>query len=583
MVAGIRRAKTLLYGRLIFLILLLPLSSGLTLYVGQQASQAAMAHPPVALVADQAQDQQILGDTSTIIRGLLLELPLNGLGAWLIRTEEGEIRTVLVLNLQILEDGLLPPLSWVYVDAIVQVGGLTIATHVRLDDYVPGQVVARLADGVTPQTIANRYGLLVDSALLTSGNIYLFTSLNDAADTEALVAQMQTDAEILWAELNSIGDVLEGNPYRTWGWGGVEPSGYINQRAFTQVNLAPALARYKGDGMVIALLDTGIDLNHPALAGRWLAGYDMVADDAVPQDEGPGLGWGHGTHIAGILTHIAPNSKILPFRVLDVDGRGDIFALAHAIEQALAQGADVINLSLGTDEDTNVLREVLARAAVEGVIVVAAAGNNNSSVAQYPVAYDSVIAVTAVTSDSLRAGFANYGSWVELAAPGVGITSTIIGPQGSGYAVWSGTSMATAFVSGAATLARQKLPNADPAAIVQLLTANAQDVNPSDPVAGQLGGLLDIGESVATDDPTTATPTPTLTATPSPTPSTGTVVVTPTPTATPSATVTPTPTTQAPTATVVATRSPTPTPSPTLPPQEGEGPWRIFLPLSLDE
>jgi thermitase len=599
MFAGFRRTKALRYSRLIFVVLLLPLSSWLTFYTGPYDSHAASQPPVVTSLAAQEQLPQATDGSPDVIRGLLLELPILGLGLWVIRTEDGQLRTVLVLDLKVLEDGLLAPASWVYVDALINLAGLTIATNIRLDDYEPGEVVARLADGVDPTTIAVRHGVFVESALVTSGNIYLFKSLNPSVDTEALVAQVQADSDVLWAELNYIGSVPEGNPYKTWGWGGIEPSGYVNQAAFSQVNLAPAMEHYKGDGMIIALLDTGIDLNHPMLAGRWIEGYDMVADDAIPQDEGPGIGWGHGTHIAGILTHIAPNSKIMPLRVLDADGRGNVFALAYAIEWALDHGADVINLSLGTDEDTNVLREVLARAAAEGVVVVAAAGNNNSEIAQYPVAYDSVIGVTAVTSDNVKADFANYGPWVELAAPGVGITSTIIGEQGSGYASWSGTSMATAFVSGAATLTRQKFPDADPAAIMQVLTTHARALNPNDPLAGQLGGLVDIGNTVITEEEVPGDPTPSPTVTPSPvatvstTPPSGTVIpptATPTPTgqsptATPTAPTPAGPTPTGPTPAVTITTSPTATvtPSPTATPTTGPvvgGPsWRIFLPL----
>jgi subtilisin family serine protease len=177
--------------------------------------------------------------------------------------------------------------------------------------------------------------------------------------------------------------------------------------------------------------------------------------------------------------------------------------------------------------------------------MVAAAGNVNTSTIGYPAGYEGVIGVTSVASDNRKSDFANYGSWVDLAAPGEGITSTIVGPQGSGYGVWRGTSMATAFVSGAAALARQKFHKdiSSTLEISQLLTVNARNID--DPInhpeyVGQLGGLLDIGAALVDQSPTaTATPTstPIASETPMPTPSE-------TPAATP--TVTPTPTEGAP-------------------------------------
>jgi subtilisin family serine protease len=113
----------------------------------------------------------------------------------------------------------------------------------------------------------------------------------------------------------------------------------------------------------------------------------------------------------------------------------------------------VINLSLGTDANSKVLRDVIQQVISQGVIVVAAAGNGGISTVQYPAAYEGVIGVTSVDDENRKAEFANYGEkLVDLAAPGVGIMSTMITVDGPGYASWSGTSMSTAFVSGAAAL-----------------------------------------------------------------------------------------------------------------------------------
>jgi subtilisin family serine protease len=183
----------------------------------------------------------------------------------------------------------------------------------------------------------------------------------------------------------------------------------------------------------------------------------------LPDDSGPGLAWGHGTHVAGIIAAMAPGATILPVRVLDSGGRGNSFLLAYALEWVVAHGAQVVNLSLGTDFDSRILRDVIERALDAGVVVVAAAGNNGQALRQFPAAYPDVLAVTSVTYDRatrsfVRSSFANYGrEWVDLAAPGEGVLSAMVTVTGTGYARWSGTSMATALVSGAAALAWQKL------------------------------------------------------------------------------------------------------------------------------
>jgi thermitase len=431
------------------------------------------------------------------LRGLLNTVPLLGIGYWGIQTNLQETRLVLVLDLNILNDGPLPIGSWVRAKARLNLLGIVLATQIELDDYEPGQVVVRLANGVSPATIASRYNLTLRETLLTSGNIHLFTTPSPNDDVQWLISRMAVDGDITWAELNYIGGPPEGDPYRTWGWGGKDPSGYSNQLAFQQVNLAPAHAHYRGAGVTVAVLDSGVDLQHPALLGHLDPGYDMVADDDLAHDEGAGLGWGHGTHIAGIIRQVAPESRVLPVRVLDANGRGNTFTLAYAIEWAVRNGADVINLSLGTPYDSKVLRETVAWAQAQGAILVAAAGNSNTSSLQYPVGYPGVIGVTALAPDDRKADFANYGSWVELAAPGVAITSTIIGPEGSGYAAWSGTSMATPFVSGAAALARQQSPTASPAEIATLLMQHGRNLSAQNPqFSGQLGTGLDIGQAL---------------------------------------------------------------------------------------
>ena len=504
-------------------------------------------------------------NTDETLRGLLLEKPLLGiLGIWQIQTDANTTINVSVDSGTLLQ-GDLEVGSWVRVESQLTLLGIHVALSIVPDQYNPGQVVMRLADGVLPAVVALRYGLTLQGilALLGIDGIYVGLTPTLDADILQLVQQLNNDPDIVWAEPVYVYGMPEGYPYKTWRWGGVDPTAYNNQMAFQQVNLDPAVDYYQGDGVVIAILDTGMDLQHPAFVGDLVAGWDFVANDADPQDEGPGFGWGHGTHVAGIAAKIAPNGKLMPVRVLDPDGRGDTVILANAIEWATLQEADVINMSLGTDFPSELLREVTIHALEEDIVVVAAAGNNADTAVQYPAGFDGVLGVTAVDAANQKAEFANYGAgWIDLAAPGIGITSTMIGPEGSGYASWSGTSMATAFVSGAAALTRQKSPMSATDVIAQLLQTNAADLNAVNAAyVNQLGGLLDIGAAVAPAPTATSTATvvePTATPSPNVTPTPRleqTPISTASPTALPNTTPTPPDTSQTPVATATSTRA----------------------------
>ena len=135
-------------------------------------------------------------------------------------------------------------------------------------------------------------------------------------------------------------------------------------------------------------MDTGVDSTHQALDQSLLIlpGSDMVSNDNSPDDLGPGTGWGHGTHVAGIIHRIAPNSQIIPVRILDPNGRGNSFILAYAIEWAALHGADVINLSLGADCGSTLLITSISAATHKGkgTIIVAAARQRRTGKATVP-------------------------------------------------------------------------------------------------------------------------------------------------------------------------------------------------------
>ena len=204
----------------------------------------------------------------------------------------------------------------------------------------------------------------------------------------------------------------------------------------------------------IAIIDTGVQLNHPELAIKLWPGYNFVEGNLNPND-----GNGHGTHVAGIagaltenslgIAGIAPSASIIPVRALDNSGNGTLSNIANAITYSTNAGAKVINLSLGSSQGSITLENAINYAWNQGVVIVAAAGNEASNTLTYPAAYQNVIAVASTDINDQKSDFSNYGTWVEVSAPGSTILSTY---TGSYYAYLSGTSMACPHVAGLAAL-----------------------------------------------------------------------------------------------------------------------------------
>lgn len=203
----------------------------------------------------------------------------------------------------------------------------------------------------------------------------------------------------------------------------------------------------------IAVLDTGIEVSHPDLSGKVAASYNFTDSPTVSDL------FGHGTHVAGIaaaatnngngVAGTGYNTEILNGKVLGDDGSGYYSWVASGITWAADQGAQVISMSLGGASSSKVLEDAVNYAWSKGSVVVAAAGNNGNSSPQYPGYYQNVISVAATDNNDNKAGFSTYGSWVDVAAPGVSIYSTY---KGNSYALLSGTSMATPFAAGTCAL-----------------------------------------------------------------------------------------------------------------------------------
>jgi len=206
------------------------------------------------------------------------------------------------------------------------------------------------------------------------------------------------------------------------------------------------------EAVVVAILDTGIDPDHQDLNGLIMAEANFT-DSSSPADS-----YGHGTHVAGIIAAknngtgivgVAPGCRLLNVKVADDMGRCQASALAEGIMWAVNNGASVINISLEIKEPSPQLEEAVNYAWSCGSIIIAAAGNNGNQSPVYPAYYNNCVAVAAINQDDNLAPLSNYGDWVDVAAPGSDIYSTL---PDNDYGYKTGTSFATACVSGIAAL-----------------------------------------------------------------------------------------------------------------------------------
>ena len=254
----------------------------------------------------------------------------------------------------------------------------------------------------------------------------------------------------------------------------------VHQWALNRVPFEASWPLTNGMGAVVAVLDTGVQADHEDLAGSVLTGWDAIADRSGAKTDPSG----HGTHVAGIIAAVAGNGKgiagaapgvrILPVRVLDRDGSGKLSDILQGIIWAADQGADVINLSLGGAGDDSTYGAVIRYALDKGALVVAAAGNEalDGNTPNYPAADPGALAVAATTASDTPALFSNYGSYVDIAAPGVSIYSTL----SSGYTAASGTSAAAPYASAAAALLAADQLDLSPTVVRDLLERSARDL-----------------------------------------------------------------------------------------------------------
>ncbi len=264
--------------------------------------------------------------------------------------------------------------------------------------------------------------------------------------------------------------------------------------------------------VLVAVLDTGVQTDHPDLKGQIAEGVNIVDKEATPEDD-----VGHGTHVSGIIAAATNNgqgvaglswyNKVMPVKVLDNSGAGTTYSVAEGIIWATDHGAKVINMSLGNYASAEFLHDAIRYAYDHDVVLIAASGNDNTDRPGYPAAYPEVFAVAATDHDGNRASFSNYGDYIDVAAPGASIASTYPGSQ---YAALSGTSMASPHVAALAALIRSTNPELNNEQVMQLMRDTSTDLGKpgKDDYFGY--GQIDVARALEAAKPQGAAPAGTM-------------------------------------------------------------------------
>jgi subtilisin family serine protease len=372
------------------------------------------------------------------------------------------------------------------------------------DQPIPFQVVVRLQPGVSVTAVNAQYGsATLDS--IPAARWHLLQTPPDL-DERAFAKLLVADVRVQSVELHFTGRDTNPDPGTQSIFFGAVASDHENQPAYGSIGLGQALLGPLGAGVRVAVIDSGIDRAHAAFLGRIIeTGFNVIDGNTDTRDLGDGLdnngdgtideAVGHGTAVSGIILRLAPNVRLMPLRALDSDGQTTVFRVAKAIHLAVDGGSRVINVSLGTTADQEILRSAVAYAASSGAVIVSSSGNDATlQPARFPAGYgfaSGVLSVAGVSDSSIVAPFSNYGPHVSLTAPSVLIASTI---PGGLFGKANGTSFGAPMVSAAVALTATRFPTLSTSAAadrVRTHTRPIQSLNPG--FEGLLGtGTLDL-------------------------------------------------------------------------------------------
>jgi subtilisin family serine protease len=359
--------------------------------------------------------------------------------------------------------------------------------------YVPDEVVVEVGTTMTSQqadALARRHRLtrLQSVAFQLGGTTLLRLRITDRRSVPTVVRALETDAGVLSAQPNYLFALIgEGAPVAARSEG--DPSQYI----LDKMHLPQAHELAKGDKVLVAVIDSGVDVKHPDLSGDIAGSFDAIGAGLKVHSHGTAIAGAIAAH--GRLMGAAPAAQILAIRAFsgtDADD-GTTFAIMTGLDWAVSHGARIINMSFAGPQDPGITRG-LAAAHERGVVLVAATGNKGAkSPPLYPAADSNVIAVTATDANDQMPAFANRGQYVAVAAPGVDLM--LLAPNGT-YQLSSGTSFSSAYVSGTAALMLERRPGLGPDAVRQALTVTAHRLGSKGPDDQFGAGLVDAYQAV---------------------------------------------------------------------------------------
>ncbi|MBI2569156.1 MAG: S8 family serine peptidase [Candidatus Schekmanbacteria bacterium] len=332
----------------------------------------------------------------------------------------------------------------------------------------------------------------------------LAITASTSSEAETIRRRLEQRRDVAWVARDGLvhaTDIMPDDPKMSEEWG-LNNTGQDGGAADVDIDAPAAWEVTTGSATVqVAILDSGLDLGNRDVLDRidLVAGADLVNGDDDPTDDA-----GHGTHVTGIgvaegddaagIAGVCWACRVMPIKVLDAQGTGTFSDIATGISRAVANGARVLNLSLGAATSSPAIQDAIDLATAAGAVVIAATGNAGTDAPFYPAANDNVFAVAAIDRTGARASFSSYGDWVDAGAPGVAIWSAL---PGNAYASWQGTSMAAPFMSGVAGLLLSEHPTWNAHLIMQQLTRTAKALPAIGVGAGMPSAYLALATPVA--------------------------------------------------------------------------------------
>jgi len=350
---------------------------------------------------------------------------------------------------------------------------------------LPGEVVVKFRDGAAGPALAEARGLAVVAELGVPGKGMPSILATGGRPVDEVLGELRADPAVEYAEPSYQVQLADDGATAAVP---VNDPKTGDQYSLNHMRVRDAWSLSKGANNLVAVLDTGVQFNHPDLAGRLVTGYDFVNDDTNASDDN-----GHGTWVSGIIAAkpndgygmagISWSDKILPVKIMSREGTGSTSDLATAIIWSADRGAKVINMSVGGFPYSQYVQDAVNYAWNKGAVLVGAAGNNRREENFYPASYTNVVSVSATQVNDEFSNWSSWGPKVDVSAPGSSVlTTNCYACTYGGHDSWgshtyiSGTSFATPNVAGVVALIRAKYPSYTPSQVVSRLISTVDDL-----------------------------------------------------------------------------------------------------------